>query len=86
MIQKYTDGLRTVIFTKCMMLCCTWLTCVFGGLSIFIALCGIAGSCHPWLVSYGRGISIKKGRIVHSLVYCFEHFFRSCLYVVFGCF
>jgi hypothetical protein len=38
MIWKYIDGLWTVIFTKRVMLCFTLLTCVFGVISIFIAL------------------------------------------------
>jgi hypothetical protein len=38
MIWKYTDGLWTVVFTKHVMLCFAWLTCVFSGLSVFIAL------------------------------------------------
>jgi hypothetical protein len=38
MIRKYIDGLWTVIFTKRVMLCFTWLTYVFGGLNIFIVL------------------------------------------------
>jgi hypothetical protein len=59
-----------VIFTKCMMLCFTWLTCVFTGLNIFTALYGTAGSCHLWLISYSKGILIKKG------LYC--TFFKSC--------
>jgi hypothetical protein len=29
MIQKYIDGIWSVIFSKCVMLCFTWLTCVF---------------------------------------------------------
>jgi hypothetical protein len=37
MLQKYIDGLWTVIFTKHVMLCFTWLTCVFRCLCIFIA-------------------------------------------------
>jgi hypothetical protein len=38
MIQKYIDCLWSVIFTKCVMLCFTWMTCIFSGLIIFIAL------------------------------------------------
>jgi hypothetical protein len=38
MIQKYLDGFWTVIFPKHAMLGFTWLTCVFGGLSIFTTL------------------------------------------------
>jgi hypothetical protein len=38
MIGKYIYGLWSVIFTKRVMLCFTWLTCVFGCVSIFIAL------------------------------------------------
>jgi hypothetical protein len=38
MIRKCIDGLWTVIFTKHVMICFTWLTCVFGDLSIFIFL------------------------------------------------
>jgi hypothetical protein len=37
-----------------------WLV-VFGDLSIFMALYWIAGCYHPWLVSYGKGILVKKG-------------------------
>jgi hypothetical protein len=38
MTQKHTDGLWIVIFTKRATLSFTWLTCVFGGLSIFVTL------------------------------------------------
>jgi hypothetical protein len=37
-ILKYIDGLWTVIFTKRVMLCFTWLTCAFGGLSMYLLL------------------------------------------------
>jgi hypothetical protein len=66
MIWMYVNGLWTVIFTKHVMLCFTWLNCVFGGLSIFIAFYWIAGSCHPWLVGYNNGILVKKG-LYHTL-------------------
>jgi hypothetical protein len=83
MIQKCINGVRTAIFAKCVtMLCFTWLTCVFGSLSIFIALYWIAGNFHPWLVSYSKGILIKKG--LYCTLCCI--FFRSCRHVVFGCF
>jgi hypothetical protein len=44
MTGKYVDGLWTVIFTKSVMLCFTWLICVFGGLSnllLYIELLGV---------------------------------------------
>jgi hypothetical protein len=37
-IRKCIDGLCTVIFTERVIFCFTWLTCVFGGLNIFIVL------------------------------------------------
>jgi hypothetical protein len=37
MMHKYIDCLWTVVLTKCVMICFAWLTCVFGGLVIFIA-------------------------------------------------
>jgi accessory gene regulator protein AgrB len=55
------DGLWTVIFTKCVMLCFTWLTlCFWWFKCIFTAFYCISGS-YPWLVSYSKGILIKKG-------------------------
>jgi hypothetical protein len=38
MIRKYINGLWIVNFTQLVILCFTWLTCVFCGVSIFIAL------------------------------------------------
>jgi hypothetical protein len=42
----YIDGLWTVIFTKRVMLCFTWLICAFGCLNIFIELLGVV--IHGW--------------------------------------
>jgi hypothetical protein len=39
------------------------------------ALYSIAGSCHPWLVSYGKGILIKKG------LYCTLSFILCCAFL-----
>jgi hypothetical protein len=81
-IRKYIDGLWSVIFTKCMVLCFTWLTCV----NIFIALYGIAGSCHPWLVSYSKEILIRMGLYCTLSCILFCIFLKSCWHVVFFCF
>jgi hypothetical protein len=40
----------------------------FGCLSIFIALYWIAGSCHPWLVNYSKGLLSKEG--LYYLLFC----------------
>jgi hypothetical protein len=75
MIQKYIDGLRTVIFTKHGMFGFTWLTCVFWWLSIFIASYCIAGS-YPWLVSYGKRILIRNGLYCTLSYILFVYFLR----------
>jgi hypothetical protein len=82
MIRKYIGGLWTIIFTKRVILCFPWLTCVFGGLSIIIVLYWIAWSCHSWLISYSKVILIKKG--FYFTLSCI--FFKSCWHVVFGCY
>jgi hypothetical protein len=66
MIWMYIDGLWTVIFTKRVMFCFTWLTCVF--VYVFIALYSISWCCHPWLESYSKGLLIKK--VLYYSLFC----------------
>jgi hypothetical protein len=48
MIRKYTDGLWSVTFSKCVMLYFTWLACVLGCLLYCIVLYLLHIPAHPY--------------------------------------